>query len=310
MTTREYSSTSVETTLASGMSSTQTTMTVAAGTAAALLGGVALSPLGTDQFTVAIDPDTQNEEIVFITNVDGSTFQVTRGGAGSSNISHSGGATVRHVLTSDDLNFFKTAIQPDVFTVKGQLITATGPGVSTVLSPGTNGQILSADSTDPKGIKWVAAPTGNVTLDGVQTLTNKDLSSATNTFPSTLATLDGTQTLTNKTLTAPKIDLLIQTLPSTTTTYYVSAPLGGGDDGQLIATTAATLVTIYIPSGYAQGAQINFLQNGNGQAQINPGAGVSISSVAGGTPSTRTRYSAMTAIHLGSDSWVVVGDII
>ncbi len=39
-----------------------------------------------------------------------------------------------------------------------------------------------------------------VTLDGVQTLTNKDLTSGTNTFPTSLATLTGTETLTNKTI--------------------------------------------------------------------------------------------------------------
>jgi hypothetical protein len=39
-----------------------------------------------------------------------------------------------------------------------------------------------------------------VTLDGIQTLTNKDLTSGTNTFPSSLATLTGTETLTNKTI--------------------------------------------------------------------------------------------------------------
>jgi hypothetical protein len=42
--------------------------------------------------------------------------------------------------------------------------------------------------------------TGDVTLNGTQTLTNKDLTSATNTFPTTFATLTGTQTLTNKTV--------------------------------------------------------------------------------------------------------------
>ena len=42
---------------------------------------------------------------------------------------------------------------------------------------------------------------GNVvTLDGVQTLTNKDLTSGTNTFPASLATLTGAETLTNKTI--------------------------------------------------------------------------------------------------------------
>jgi hypothetical protein len=47
--------------------------------------------------------------------------------------------------------------------------------------------------------------TGDVTLTGTQTLTNKDLTSSTNTFPSSLATLTGTETLTNKTLTDPAI---------------------------------------------------------------------------------------------------------
>ena len=40
------------------------------------------------------------------------------------------------------------------------------------------------------------------TLAGTETLTNKDLSSGTNTFPSTLATKTGTETLTNKTIEA------------------------------------------------------------------------------------------------------------
>jgi hypothetical protein len=39
-----------------------------------------------------------------------------------------------------------------------------------------------------------------VTLNDIQTLTNKDLTSATNTFPTSLATLVGAQTLTNKTI--------------------------------------------------------------------------------------------------------------
>jgi hypothetical protein len=59
----------------------------------------------------------------------------------------------------------------------------------------------SSDSTN-----WAqAAGTGDVTETGTQALTNKNLSSGTNTFPSTLATLTGVQTLTNKTLTDPAI---------------------------------------------------------------------------------------------------------
>jgi hypothetical protein len=45
-------------------------------------------------------------------------------------------------------------------------------------------------------------PTSLATLTGSQALTNKDLTSGTNTFPTSLATLTGTQTLTNKTIAA------------------------------------------------------------------------------------------------------------
>ena len=112
MTVRLFSSTSVETTLASGISSTATSMTVAAGTGSSLTNGVTIAA-GT-QFTVAIDPDTSSEEIVFITAQATDTFTITRGESGSSQIAHSAGATVRHVLTSDDLDYFNNAIQSSV----------------------------------------------------------------------------------------------------------------------------------------------------------------------------------------------------
>ena len=108
--TRQYSSISVETTLASTISSSATTMTVASGTGSALLGGVTLAAGNVDQFTVALDPDTQNEEIVFITANSSDTFTVVRGGAGTSAVSHTAGATVKHVLTSDDLNAFESGL--------------------------------------------------------------------------------------------------------------------------------------------------------------------------------------------------------
>jgi len=106
--TRLFSSISVETTLASGISNTATSMTVAAGTGSALLGGVVIT--AGDQFTVALDPDTNLEEIVFITASATDTFTISRGEAGTSNVAHSAGATVKHVLTSDDLNAFEAGL--------------------------------------------------------------------------------------------------------------------------------------------------------------------------------------------------------
>jgi hypothetical protein len=115
---------------------------------------------------VAIDPDTINEEIVFITAVSTDTFTIVRGRAGSSAIAHSGGATVRHVLTSDDLTFYTTgvatadgSVQKSTATAKGDLLVATASGVIARQGVGTNGQVLTADSTLTNGLKWATATT-------------------------------------------------------------------------------------------------------------------------------------------------------
>jgi len=112
--TKKYSSISVETTLAAGISNSATSMTVASGTGSALMGGVTLAAGNVDTFTVALDVDTQNEEIVYITNVSGDSLTIVRAQAGTSAISHTAGASVKHVLSSADLIYFNNAIQSTV----------------------------------------------------------------------------------------------------------------------------------------------------------------------------------------------------
>lgn len=170
--TRKYSSISVETTLASGISNSATTMTVAAGTGSALMGGVTLAAGNVDQFTVALDVDTQNEEVVFITAVSTDTFTIVRGRAGTSAISHTGGATIKHVLTSDDLNFYTAgvatadaAVPESVVTAKADLLVGASSGVVDNLAVGTNGQVLTADSTQTLGVKWATPTTAALTLN-------------------------------------------------------------------------------------------------------------------------------------------------
>ena len=170
--TRKYSSISVETTLASGISNSATTMTVASGTGSALMGGVTLAAGNTDIFTVALDVDTQNEEVVYITAVSSDTFTIVRGQAGTSAISHTGGATVKHVLTSADLNFYTAgvatadaAIPNALVTAKGDIIAASASAVPDNLAVGTNGQVLTADSTQTLGMKWATPADVNLTFN-------------------------------------------------------------------------------------------------------------------------------------------------
>jgi DNA-binding transcriptional regulator YdaS (Cro superfamily) len=158
--TREYSSISVETTLNSGINTTATTMVLPSIAAAtALLGGVTLAPGNVDIFTVAIDYDTVNEEIVYVTGVSGDTLTISRGQAGTgtagvSGIAHNAGASIKHVLTSEDLIYFNTAVQPSTLTAKGDIYAASAAGAVGRVAVGTNGQVLTADSSQTRGLAW------------------------------------------------------------------------------------------------------------------------------------------------------------
>lgn len=146
--TRKYSSISVETTLASGINTTQTTMTVPSSSAAtALLGGQTLAAGNVDIFTVVIDPDTTSEEVVYVTDVNGDTLTISRGQAGTgtagvSGIAHGAGATIKHVLTSSDLDFFRDGSTGNVTltgaqTISGVKTFSAAPVISTITNTGT-----------------------------------------------------------------------------------------------------------------------------------------------------------------------------
>ena len=186
--TRKYSSISVQTTLASGISNSATSMTVATGTGAALLGGVTLAAGNIDTFSVAIDPDTQNEEIVFITANSSDTFTIVRGQSGTSAISHSGGATVKHVFVSEALNAFEAGLNETIplntqtgttYTLvaddAGQLITLSNASGITLTVP-TNASVPFANGTQ---ITIAQTNSGQVTVAGAVGVTVSASDSAT-----------------------------------------------------------------------------------------------------------------------------------
>lgn len=279
MATRLYSSISVETTLASSINSAVTSMTVATGTATTLLGGVTI--VANSQFTVAIDPDTINEEIVFITaGPSGDTFTIVRARAGSSAVSHSTGATVKHVLTSDDLTAFAAGISP---------VTSLG------FSGSTSGT-TTVQATAVAGTNTLTLPaTSNDTLVGKAT----------------------TDTLTNKTLTSPTINSPVITTPTqrltlnaqTGTTYTLVA---ADASYKLVTASNAAAITVTVPpSVFTAGDVINLQQIGAGQVTFAQGSGVTITSTGAtsSAPALRAQYSACSVICITSSTFTVIGDL-
>lgn len=270
--TRKFSTTSVATTLSASINTTATSMTVAAGTGSALMGGVTLAAGNVDSFAVALDVDTQNEEIVWITQVATDTFTISRGQAGTgtagvSGIAHTAGATVKHVFTGDDATFFTAgvatadaAIPKAIVTAKGDVIAASASGVPDNLAVGTDGQVLTADTASTLGVKWSTPTTLNLTL-------------------------------------------------SAKTANYT---LVSGDVNKLITMSDAGTLTLTVPNGvFTTGQQINVQRLGAGAVQIrNDGTTVLTSTGATSTaPDLRAQYSAATIICTSSNNFTVIGDL-
>ena len=95
-------------------------------------------------------------------------------------------------VAQDDSN----AIQNTIVDAKGDLIGATAADTPARLAVGTNGQVLTADSTAATGIKWAAPSSGALTLITAQsfsaasTVNVNDVFSAT--YENYLVLLNGT----------------------------------------------------------------------------------------------------------------------
>ena len=102
-------------------------------------------------------------------------------------------------VTSDDAN----AIQNAIVDAKGDLIAATAADTPARLAVGTNGQVLTADSTAATGLKWATAGGGGKIL---QTVFGSSVNLVNNTT-STYVTTGATATITPSAATSKIIIL-------------------------------------------------------------------------------------------------------
>lgn len=136
---RYYSSTAAKTTLSSA---------VDASTASTSLSLAAASGLPSQYpFTLILEKDTANEEIVTVTALVGTAYTVTRGVDGTTSKAHSVGATVEHGVSALDFSDFRThEAATNAHGVTGDIVGTGGAQTLTgkTLTTATLGSILDA----------------------------------------------------------------------------------------------------------------------------------------------------------------------
>ena len=174
MTTRNYSSTAITTTLTGGVTAVATVLPVAATT------GFPAAP-----FILALEPGTANQEVVLVTGVAALNLTVTRGYDSTTGVSHNAGAVVQHS---------HAAIE---FREANAHVNATGA------VHGVVGNLVGTTDTQTLTDKTISLLFNTITGSTAQFNTALQ--------DGDFATLAGAETLTNKTVAAPKVNMIADT---------------------------------------------------------------------------------------------------
>jgi hypothetical protein len=114
-------------------------------------------------------------------SIDASLLDL-KGGTTGQYLAKNSGTDMDYIwVTGDDAN----AIQNAIVDAKGDLIAATAADTPARLAVGTNGHVLTADSTAATGIKWAAPAGGGKVLQVVYATTATSVSSSTTTYVDT-----------------------------------------------------------------------------------------------------------------------------
>jgi hypothetical protein len=120
---------------------------------------------------------------------DGATAIETLGDSIDASLVDLKGGTTGQALVKNsgtDMDFVWSSIDPlTILDAKGDLISATAADTPARLAVGTNGQVLTADSTTSTGLKWATAGGGGKVLQVVNATYGTAVTSSSNVYADT-----------------------------------------------------------------------------------------------------------------------------
>ena len=200
------------------------------------------------------------------------------------------GGTTGQVLTKasgTDMDFSWTAVDPLVILdAKGDLITATAADTPARLAVGTNGQVLTADSTAATGIKWAAAASGGTTVKAVYGSTTTNYTNSTQTYSNTFTLAITPTATTSKIAVFGFMTTSVVTSSSAygiarlfNTTTSTAGPLNESSQGTASGTWEFPRSFVWLDSPNSTSAQtytIQIAKGSSGSGDISTGGGLPI----------------------------------
>ncbi len=226
-----------------------------------------------------------------------------------------------------------TVVSKTIVDAKGDLIVGSAADTVVKLTAGSAGYILSTDTAETSGLKWIAPPQSATTsVVGIvqlsdSTSTTSSILAATPTAvkaaydkASTAATTsvvgivqlsDSTsETSSIKAATPTAVSTLKQTVDSSTkTANYTLDPADAGKIIIMNVSSSTSIITIPLETTFPAGARVDILQIGSVQTSIAPVSGSVTLNSKNSNRKLSGQYSAATLIKVGTNSWVLLGDL-
>jgi hypothetical protein len=137
-------------------------------------------------------------------------------------------------------------IQPTIFDAKADLLTATANDTPARLAVGTNGQVLTADSTAGTGLSWATLPASGKILQVVVGSTNTLTSSSSASYADTTLTATITPTSATSTILVMLSQQVSKSAANAATSCNLRLYRGATNLRQMSTDTAYTNSTLKI----------------------------------------------------------------